>query len=104
MHSLFLVGAIYVAFSVMSFIVYWFDKQAAIQGTPRVRESTLHLLALLGGWPGAYAAQKILRHKTVKQPFQAIFLACVMLNIFGLILYSSPVALAGLMQLVEVIK
>lgn len=79
-------------------MLYWFDKHAAIQRTARIRESTLHLLALLGGWPGAYAAQKVLRHKTVKQPFQAIFLVCVVVNIAGLILYSSPLAFAELLK------
>ncbi len=83
-------------------MVYWFDKNAAIQRTWRVKERTLHLLALLGGWPGAYAAQRILRHKTVKQPFQAIFCMCVVLNIVGFVLYSVPMACAGVLKLMEI--
>jgi uncharacterized membrane protein YsdA (DUF1294 family) len=48
------------------------DKLAAIRRTWRVPESSLHLAELCGGWPGAYVAQQTMRHKTVKQPYQAI--------------------------------
>jgi len=84
-----LVFYVYCAMSVMSFILYWVDKHAAVQGTWRIQENTLHLVALFCGWPGACLAQKMIRHKTVKEPFRLIFSACVMVNIVGLIFYSS---------------
>ena len=36
-------------------------------------ERTLHLLALLGGWPGAILARRRFRHKTMKVPFLIAF-------------------------------
>jgi uncharacterized membrane protein YsdA (DUF1294 family) len=64
----------------VTFFVYAFDKSAAKKGQWRISEKNLHLLALLGGWLGAFLAQKILRHKTQKQPFRAIFWLTVLFN------------------------
>jgi len=33
----------------------------------------LHLLELLGGWPGAFLAQRRLRHKCSKRRYQFVF-------------------------------
>ena len=52
------------AASILSFVEYWRDKRAAIAGRRRVRESTLHLLDLVGGWPGGLLAQRLFRHKS----------------------------------------
>ena len=98
----------YVAASLITFAAYAIDKKAAERdarrsgarrnGARRVPESTLHLLSLLGGWSGAWIAQRVLRHKTVKQPFQSLFLASVILNMLGFFLYCSPDALAALLK------
>ena len=53
--------------------LYGADKSAAQKGRWRTRESVLHVLALIGGWPGALVAQRMFRHKTKKQPFQVVF-------------------------------
>ena len=58
------------AFSIVAFFVYRSDKRSAEAGEWRTPESTLHFLALMGGWPGAFLAQRIFRHKTSKQSFQ----------------------------------
>lgn len=55
--------------SLLTFILFAIDKHAARRGRPRVAERTLLLWALLGGWPGAWAASHLLRHKTVKASF-----------------------------------
>jgi uncharacterized membrane protein YsdA (DUF1294 family) len=80
---------IYVVASVVAFVTYFLDKRAAKHGDWRIRESTLHWIALFGGWPGAVAAQRFVRHKTGKPSFQRVFMVCVIVNIFCFILYSS---------------
>jgi uncharacterized membrane protein YsdA (DUF1294 family) len=76
-----LAGAAYLAMSVACFIAYALDKSAARRGERRTPESTLLMLGLFGGWPGAVLAQQWLRHKTVKQPFRQMFWLTVALNI-----------------------
>jgi uncharacterized membrane protein YsdA (DUF1294 family)/cold shock CspA family protein len=72
--------ALYTIASIVAFFAYAFDKSAALRNQWRTQESTLHLFALLGGWPGALAAQRLLRHKSAKASFQATFWATVVLN------------------------
>jgi uncharacterized membrane protein YsdA (DUF1294 family) len=43
----------------------------------RVRETTLHFLELIGGWPGALLGQHYFQHKTRKTAFQIPFWAIV---------------------------
>lgn len=71
---------VYVAASVVTYMAYAWDKAAAERGAWRTRESTLHALALFGGWPGALLAQATLRHKSSKAAFQAVFWCTVLLN------------------------
>lgn len=67
------VPAAYGAASSLTFIAYASDKARAVDTEWRVSENTLHLLELLGGWPGALFAQQCLRHKTAKPGYQVIF-------------------------------
>ncbi len=64
---------------------YWQDKHAARQGAWRIKEDTLHLLGLAGGWPGAWFAHQILRHKSSKQAFRAVYWATAILNTAALL-------------------
>ncbi|MDQ0070668.1 uncharacterized membrane protein YsdA (DUF1294 family)/cold shock CspA family protein [Variovorax boronicumulans] len=68
------------ALSLLTFFAYALDKNAAQTGRWRTKESTLHLLALAGGWPGAWAAQRLLRHKSSKQSFLIVYRATVVLH------------------------
>ena len=63
----------YLLMSAVTFVAYALDKHAAQREKWRTPEATLQMLALLGGWPGAFAAQRILRHKTRKVGFQIVF-------------------------------
>lgn len=81
---------LYVVFSLVTFGAYAFDKSAAKRGAWRTSESTLHLLALVGGWPGALVAQRRLRHKSRKQPFRSVFWATVALNCTAFIWLFTP--------------
>lgn len=74
---------LYFVASTVAFIAYAIDKSAARNGQWRTQESTLHLFALLGGWPGALAAQRLLHHKSKKRSFQIAFWATVILNCAG---------------------
>ena len=65
----------------LTFVVYAKDKSAAKRGAWQTPESTLHLLALACGWPGALVAQKKLRHKSKKQEFRLVFWLTVIINI-----------------------
>jgi uncharacterized membrane protein YsdA (DUF1294 family)/cold shock CspA family protein len=81
---------IYLAAGVVTFIAYAVDKSAARKGRWRTKEGTLHLLSLIGGWPGALVAQSVLRHKSRKQPFRTIFWLTVILNCAALAWLSTP--------------
>ena len=66
--------------SLVAFVFYGFDKRRARTDGRRVPEKTLHLLALLGGWPGALMGQRVFRHKTQKLSYRIVFWLCVMLH------------------------
>lgn len=81
---------LYLIGSSVTFLVYASDKSAAMNDRWRTQESTLHLFALVGGWPGALAAQRLLRHKSKKQSFQIVFWATVILNCSALVWLFTP--------------
>jgi uncharacterized membrane protein YsdA (DUF1294 family)/cold shock CspA family protein len=71
--------------SVLLYAMYAADKSAAKAGRWRTSEASLHLVALLGGWPGGLIARHALRHKTIKQPFRFVFWCTVVLNCLVLV-------------------
>ncbi|MBN2702601.1 MAG: DUF1294 domain-containing protein [Pontiellaceae bacterium] len=76
----FIIG-LYAVASVVTFFAYAIDKSAAQKGRWRTAEATLHLMALLGGWPGALLAQQTLRHKSKKAEFQLVYRFTVVVNL-----------------------
>lgn len=74
------VGALYGILSLLCFVAYALDKAAARTGRRRTPESTLLLMGLAGGWPGALLAQQRLRHKNAKAAFQWRFWLTVFIN------------------------
>lgn len=66
--------------SLVSFALYWRDKQQARNQAWRTPEKVLHASELCGGWPGALLAQQMFRHKTRKLSFQLSFWAIVALH------------------------
>ena len=59
--------------NLVTFFSYWLDKYAAQQSPWRTPEKTLHLFSLLGGWLGAWFAQQLLRQKSSKPSFRALY-------------------------------
>ncbi|GAB3549944.1 hypothetical protein GCM10027343_32380 [Noviherbaspirillum agri] len=81
---------LYLAASVITFCVYAADKSAARNRRRRTPENTLHMLSLLGGWPGAMAAQQTLRHKSSKRSFLMVFWLTLIANLAVLGFVLSP--------------
>ena len=72
---------LYAVVSLTTFIAFALDKRRAQRDIRRIPEATLHLLELLGGFPGAFLAMKFLRHKNRKPRFIAITFAVAALHI-----------------------
>ncbi len=72
-------------------MAYAIDKWKAEADDWRIPEKTLHILELLGGWPGGIVAQKRLRHKNRKFSYQMVFRAIIGAHLFllGLWLFVS---------------
>jgi uncharacterized membrane protein YsdA (DUF1294 family) len=65
-------GNIFAAIAILNlwtFMLFGLDKIRAESGAWRVAESSLLLLAFVGGSIGAYLGRAVFRHKTCKQPF-----------------------------------
>ena len=75
--------AVSMLLNLATFFAYWQDKYAAQQRRWRVKEDTLHLWSLAGGWIGAWFAQQVLRHKSVKPSFRAAYGATVVMHCVG---------------------
>jgi uncharacterized membrane protein YsdA (DUF1294 family)/cold shock CspA family protein len=81
------------------FLYYYQDKISAVKHSWRTPENTLHWLSLLGGWGGAYIAQKLFKHKHKKMSFMFTYKFTVIFNCLAIILYSVPQLLAALQTL-----
>lgn len=85
-----IVPPLYVIASLVAWLLYAFDKSAAMNGRWRTQEATLLGVGLVGGWPGALLAQQKLRHKTRKLSFQVPFWFTVALNCAALAWACTP--------------
>ena len=69
----------FTAISLVAAIATGLDKRKAQKQDWREPEAMLHLVELLGGWPGAFLAQRVFRHKTSKISYQIVFWLFVLL-------------------------
>lgn len=76
------VAAYAIAVNLLTFWFYARDKKRSREGEWRVPEAHLHLLESLGGWPGAFLAQRRLRHKCSKGSYQGVFWLIVLVYQF----------------------
>ena len=72
---------LFIFINTVSFLLYLLDKHKAKKGYWRIKESRLHLVSLLGGWPAAGIAQQLLKHKNRKTSFQIRYWLTVVANI-----------------------
>jgi uncharacterized membrane protein YsdA (DUF1294 family) len=68
-----IVAVVALVISLLTYWLYFYDKHRARAKAWRVPETNLHFMELIGGWPGALVAQRCLRHKCTKRPYQVIF-------------------------------
>jgi uncharacterized membrane protein YsdA (DUF1294 family) len=70
--NLIVILSFYLVVNLLNLVLFWWDKRAARLSNWRVPESKLLLLALFGGFVGAFIGQNLFRHKTQKQPFKLL--------------------------------
>ena len=59
-----------IVITIVTFLVYGIDKWKAKQGSWRISEATLLILAVIGGSIGALLGMKVWRHKTQHKKFK----------------------------------
>jgi uncharacterized membrane protein YsdA (DUF1294 family)/cold shock CspA family protein len=89
---------LYLVTSFITLMFYWKDKSAARNGEWRTPESTLHFLALVGGWPGVLVVQAILCYKSKKASFRFVYFVTVFLNVMALLWALTPLGSATLTE------
>lgn len=67
----------YFGLSLLTFVVFGYDKLQAIRQKQRIRENTLLFLSFIGGGFGALLAMALFRHKIRKWKF----LICVPISV-----------------------
>ena len=73
---------LWVLVSVTTYGLYALDKVRARDEELRVPEVMLHFAELIGGWPGAFLAQRRLRHKSRKASYQLVFWLIVLAHVY----------------------
>lgn len=75
-----------------AFALFAIDKNRAVAGgylaKKRIPENTLLFLAFVGGSPALVLGQKLLNHKTRKQPFASLLIAIIVVQIVMVVLFS----------------
>ena len=90
---------VFLSANLIVFLYYYQDKTSALKNEWRTSENTLHWFSLIGGWGGAYIAQKIFKHKHKKQSFMFTYKLTVLINCVAIILYSTPKLLNSIINL-----
>ena len=95
---------LYPIMSIIAFTAYAKDKHAAQVGKWRTPENTLHILSILGGWPGAKMAQSFLRHKSQKISFRVAYWITVCINCAALYWLTTPEGASWIKSIMRNIK
>lgn len=78
--------ALFVGVNVATMLCYGYDKHMARTRGRRVPEAALHILAAIGGTPGAFAGQMLFRHKTRARRFRTVFFCIAAVQVLVLLL------------------
>ena len=70
-----------VAASVITFLLYGYDKGQAKLGGLRIPEAVLHGLALIGGFPGGWLGRAMFRHKNRKPMFTVVLILSTIIHL-----------------------
>lgn len=73
--------------NIITFLVYGWDKYAAIRNFYRVSEKNLLLLALCFGAPGAFISMKVFHHKTQKPVFMVVVPIIFVIQLVLILMY-----------------
>lgn len=60
----------FILLNILGFLSMYIDKEKAKKNKWRIKESTLLMIAVLGGSLGSYAGMKVFRHKTKHAKFK----------------------------------
>ena len=82
MNKLTLLLAYYIIVNLISFTVFFIDKQKSRKGKWRIQEKTLHVLSFVGGVFGSIASMLLFHHKTKKLDFVIITMIALLLNLY----------------------
>ena len=75
----------FLAINLITFIVYGIDKYKAKKAKWRIPETTLLLMAAIGGSIGAWLGMKVWHHKTLHKKFKYGIPAILLLQIIAII-------------------
>lgn len=74
-----------IVISLATYALYGADKDSAQAKTAhwRASEKLLHCFEFAGGWPGAFLAQRRLRHKCSKLSYQVVFWLIISIHVYA---------------------
>jgi uncharacterized membrane protein YsdA (DUF1294 family) len=78
-----------VGLNLATILGYGCDKHQARVGGWRLPEMSLHVLAAIGGTPGAFIGQRLFHHKTRDRKFQIIFWSIAAAQVLVLLVFAN---------------
>ncbi len=81
--TVFWIGIIYyLVVNIVAFCLMYVDKRKAVKGKWRIKERTLFISALIGGFIGYYFGMFKFHHKTSKALFHTCFYVSLFIHVF----------------------
>jgi uncharacterized membrane protein YsdA (DUF1294 family) len=77
--------------NLISFALFFIDKQKSKRDKWRIKESTLHFVSFLGGTLGSIAAMILFHHKTKKPMFVMITIIALLTNILAVYFFITSI-------------